>query len=161
MLEFLAWLEASAAGEFVRESGRWTYGLVNLAHVFGIALLFGGIATLDLRLLGAWRRIPIAALATPAIPIAATGLILALASGVLLLSAQAREYVANPFLYIKFAAIALGIVNIAALHFSGVWRAIETASASPSGRTRLAFAGAASLACWIATISAGRMIAYW
>ena len=161
MLEVLAWLEASALGEFVRESGRWTYGIVNLVHVFGIALLFGGIAVLDLRLLGAWRRIPISALATPALPIAGTGLVLALMSGVLLLSAQATEYVSNPFLYIKFAAIALGILNIAALHIGGVWRAIENASTSPRGRARLAIAGAASLACWITTISAGRMIAYW
>jgi hypothetical protein len=129
--------------------------------VFGIALLFGGIAVLDLRLLGAWRRIPIASLATPAVPIAGTGLVLALTSGVLLLSAQATEYVTNPFLYIKFGAIALGVVNVAALHVSGVWRAIESASATPRGRARMAIAGAASLACWITTISAGRMIAYW
>ena len=157
----MAWLEASAAGAFVRESGRWTYALVNLAHVFGIAMLFGAITVLDLRLLGAWRRIPISALASPVVPVAATGLVLALGSGVLLLSAQATEYVANPFLYIKFAAIGLGIVNLVALHFAGVWRSMDAASASSRGRTRLALAGAASLACWIATITAGRLIAYW
>src|SRR3546814_3819020 len=36
-------------------ASRWVYPLVNTAHIAGIALLFGAIAPLDLRLLGAWR----------------------------------------------------------------------------------------------------------
>ena len=161
MVEFLAWLEASALGEFMRESGRWTYGITNLIHVFGIALLFGAIMTLDLRLLGAWRRIPIGALRTPLVPVAATGLVLALFSGVGLMATQATEYVGNPFLLIKFGAIALGLINIAVLRVGRFWPAAEAAEASAAGRLRLASAGMFSLACWITAISAGRMIGYW
>ena len=157
----MAWLEASALGDFMRESGRWTYGIFNLLHVLGIALLFGAIAVLDLKLLGAWRRIPVTALAEPIVPISGFGLLLALGSGVALLSAQATDYVGNPFLLIKFAAIALGIVNVGALHMSRVWREMRHAEASPRGRTRLASAGALSLISWLVAIGAGRMIAYW
>jgi hypothetical protein len=159
--EWMAWLEGSALGHFVRESGRWTYAIVNLSHVFGIALLFGAITVLDLKLLGAWRGTPMHMLARPIVPVAATGLALALVSGITLLSAQATEYVSNPFLYIKFAAIALGIGNLALLHSSAVWRRIDSVEASSGGRRRLAIGGALSLACWILAIGAGRMIAYW
>ena len=46
----------------MRDSGVWTYGVVNLAHILGIAMLFGAIVVLDLRLLGVWRAVPLAAL---------------------------------------------------------------------------------------------------
>lgn len=157
---FLAWLEGSALGEFMR-AGRWTYALVNLSHVFGIACLFGAITTLDLRLMGVWPRVPISYLATPVVTVAGFGLVLALFTGTMLLSTQATEYVANPFLYIKFVALAFGILNIAALHFSSAWRSLEQTNASATGRRRLAIGGAVSLLCWIVTISAGRMIAFW
>ena len=62
MLEFLAWLEATALGDFIRETGRWTYGLTNLVHVLGIALLFGAITILALPLVGVWRKIPMSAI---------------------------------------------------------------------------------------------------
>ena len=161
MPELMAWLEASALGDFMRESGRWTYGIFNLLHVLGIALLFGAIAVLDLKLLGAWRRIPVTALSEPIVPISGFGLLLALGSGVALLSAQATEYVGNPFLLIKFAAIALGVINVGALHMSSVWREMRHAETSTRGRRRLAWAGALSLISWLVAIGAGRMIAYW
>ena len=74
MLDWLAWYESSALADFVRDSSPYTYGIVNLSHVFGIALLFGAITVLDLRLLGFWKSSPIGALAKPVVPIAATGL---------------------------------------------------------------------------------------
>ena len=157
----MAWLEGSALGHFVRESGRWTYAIVNLIHVFGIALLFGATTVLDLKLLGAWRTVRAHVLARPIVPVAGLGLTLALLSGVTLLSAQATEYVSNPFLYIKFVAIAFGIANVAAFHSSAVWRQIESAEESRAGRRRLAVGGAVSLLCWMLAITAGRMIAYW
>jgi len=49
---------ASALGHFMRESGPWTYAIVNLAHILGIAALFGAVLIIDLRLLGVWRRTP-------------------------------------------------------------------------------------------------------
>ena len=52
-------LQGSALGVFVRESGPWTYALVNLGHLLGIALLFGGVVLLDLRLVGVWRLVPL------------------------------------------------------------------------------------------------------
>ena len=52
MHDLLSWAEASALGHLMRESGAWTYAVVNLAHILGIATLFGSVLVLDLRLLG-------------------------------------------------------------------------------------------------------------
>ena len=154
-------LEASALGHFMRESGPWTYALVNLAHILGIASLFGAILIVDLRLLGVWRRIPLAALADTAAPVAACGLALAVVSGTGLLATKATEYVGNPFIYIKFPAIALGIVNALVVRRSEGWRARASRELSPGETRRLAWMGALSLASWVTAIAAGRLIAYW
>jgi hypothetical protein len=158
--EFLAWAEGSRLGHAMRETGLWTYPLVNLAHVLGIASLFGSILILDLRLLGCWRRIPIAAVAEAVTPVAATGLALALMSGTGLLAATATDYAGNPFLALKLTAVALGLVNVAIVRRSAGWRAREH-EISPHEQRRLSILGGISLVCWTTAVAAGRLIAYW
>ena len=85
-------MESSALGRFMREAGPWSYAVVNLSHVLGVAALFGSILVLDLRLLGLWRRVPLAALASATVPVGKTGVAVALVTGVLLLATNATEY---------------------------------------------------------------------
>lgn len=155
--DLLVQLQASALGDWIRDSGPWTYALVNLTHVIGVALLFGAVAILDLALLGAWGRRALAEIARPASTVAAVGLGLALLTGPALLSAQAEEYEGNPFLAIKLVAVALGAANLAALHLSAAWKARD----APASRRRLAIGGAISLACWLTALTCGRLIAFW
>ena len=161
MYAFMAWLQASALGHAMRESGVWTYGVVNLTHILGVASLFGAVLVLDLCLLGVWRNIALATIAEPTVPVAATGFVIALTSGVCLLATKATEYVGNPFLYIKFPAIGLGLVNVLALNFLSGWKARKTRELSSHERLQLSVAGGISLVCWLTAITAGRMIGYW
>ncbi len=157
----MAWLQASPLGHAMRESGVWTYGVVNLIHILGIASLFGAVLVLDLRLLGIWPTVPLAAITRPTVPIAATGLAIAATSGICLLATKATEYVGNPFLYIKFPAIALALLNVAALGRLPAWKQHRSRDLSPRERRTLAVFAGISLACWLTAITAGRMIGYW
>jgi hypothetical protein len=159
--EAAAWLEGSALGHAMRDTGVWTYALVNLTHILGVATLFGSIVILDLRLLGLWKQIPLAHLSTAVVPMAAAGFVVAFVSGAGLLATKTTEYVGNPFLAIKFPAIALGLLNIWLIHSSQAWKAHRTRDLTQPERARLATMGAASLLCWLTAISAGRMIGYW
>lgn len=146
----------------MRSMGVWSYGVFNLAHILGIATLFGSVLLLDLRLLGLWRQVTLRGIVTPAVPLAFVGFSVATVSGVCMLSVNAREYVGNPFLLIKFPAIALGLVNAVALSLSPVWQRVRKSSEPlPGDRRLLAVAGGTSLACWFVALSAGRMIGYW
>lgn len=145
----------------MRESGVWTYAIVNLAHVLGIATLFGSILVLDLRLIGLGRRVSLAALSSFVVPIATTGFAIAATTGLGLLATKATEYVGNPFLLIKFPAIALGLANALILQQTQAWRAHRTRDLTPGEQTHLAILGGVSLACWLTAVVAGRMIAYW
>ncbi len=157
----MAWLEASVLGHLMRESGVWTYACVNLIHILGVASLFGAVLVLDLRLLGLWRNVPLRAISEPVVPIAVTGFFIAALSGVCLLATKATEYVGNPFLYIKFPAIGLGLINVAILNSQAAWKEHRVRELSPRERSRLALIGGISLFSWLTAVTAGRMIGYW
>lgn len=148
MQDLLAGVEASALAAHLRAS-RWTYPLVNVAHVLGVALLVGGVAPLDLRLLGLWPREPIARLVAVLRPVAATGAALAVLTGLLLFAANARDYAGTGLFRLKIALLAVALANTA-LH--------RGLAALPPARQRLA--GALSLALWIAILVCGRLIGY-
>lgn len=158
---FLFWLEASPLGVFTRGLGVWSYGILNLVHILGIVMLFGAILLLDLRLLGLWRGVPLTALSRPTVSLAVTGFFIAVASGIPMLAVKAGDYAGNPFLLIKFPAIALALVNIWLIHRSRAWRAHKTRALDRRERRQLAFGASASLALWLTAITGGRMIGYW
>ena len=157
----MAWLEDSVLGHAMRESGVWTYGIVNLTHILGVAALFGALLVLDLRLLGVWPRIALPDVARPTVPVATVGFTVAAASGICLITTNATEYIDNPFLYIKFPAIVLGIVNVGVLNLLPAWKDRDLRDLSLREQSQLSVAGGVSLACWLTAVSAGRMIGYW
>ena len=101
------------------------------------------------------------AISKPTVPIALTGFIIAALSGLGLLATKATEYVGNPFLYIKFPAIALGVLNVIALNSLPAWKQHRIRDLSSEEQSKLAVFGGISLLCWLTAISAGRMIGYW
>ncbi len=161
MEALLVWLQGSLLGESMRSSGVWAYGVVNLVHILSVATLFGSVLVLDLRLVGAWRRVPLAALEQPTIPLAIVGFCGAALSGLCILTTNATDYRGNPFLLIKFAAIALGLLNVALVAWLPAWRARHAEPLAPNHRRALAVAGGTSLVCWTTAAAAGRMIGYW
>jgi len=131
---------------------RWSYPLVNTGHIVGIALLFGAIVPLDLRLVGLWRQVPIVALSRVLLPVALAGLVLAVATGALLFSVRATEYAQVPLFSVKLAVVAVAIANAVLLA-----RLAPLATQPPR---RLRVIGATSIALWLAAILCGRMIGY-
>lgn len=148
-------------GHAMRSTGVWTYGVVNLAHIIGVSSFFGSILILDLRLLGVWRAAQIASISVPTERVAGLGFWIAIISGLCLLATKGSEYASNPFLAIKFAAIALGALNVAILRASKMWKEHRLRALSDDEQLRLAAFGGASLFCWLSAMAAGRMIAYW
>jgi len=161
VLGLLSWLEDSAFAELLRSFGVWTYGVLNLGHIAGISTLFGSLLLLDLRLLGLWRSAPLALIARPTVPLGVIGFSLAALTGACMISFNATEYYGNPFLLIKFPAIALGLVNVVVVSRLPAWREKAKRELTVRERRQLAVAGGVSLACWATALAAGRMIGYW
>ena len=157
-MEFASALQSTALATALRQSF-WVYPIVNAGHIVGLALLFGAIVPLDLRLLGFWPRVPLAAMSRILLPVALAGLALAVPTGVLLFSVRATEYAATPLLWLKFSLIACAIANALLLRLSLPWAVFEHSDLA--GTTpRLQLAGALSIGLWLGAIVAGRMIGY-
>src|SRR4051794_8987831 len=144
-------LERAAAVEALRASS-WGYPLVEIAHLLGVALLFGPIVALDLRLLGRNAGLSATALAAHLLPLAWIGFALAGVTGLALFAVSATAYAANPVFWAKIAVIVGAGVNALTLHRLGGMTA-------PRGRTRPA--AVVSFLLWTAAIGLGRAIAYW
>jgi len=154
MLEaFADGLQGSALSQMLRAS-IWLYPLVNTGHVVGIALLFGGIVPLDLRLAGCWRGVPIDQLARISIPVAMFGLVLAASTGALLFATRPLDYVGEPLFGFKMALVAAALLNALALRRFG--RLAASAAPRPAWRT----AGIVSIVLWLGVIACGRLIGY-
>ncbi len=152
-----ALLQESALGAWVRGGG-WTYAVTNVLHVIGVVLLVGPIVLLDLRVLGAGaQRFGLADVVSALTPFAATGLLLVIASGVLLFAADAVSLWTHPLMRWKLAAVVLGLANIALFRVAMARGVLRAGIAI----TRRAQASAlASIVLWSGALVAGRMIAY-
>ncbi len=149
----LAALEGTAVAEHLRVS-RWGYAAVNTAHILGIGLLVGSTVTLNLRFLGLWSGVPRRLLVRVLVPVAATGLGVALVAGLLLFSVRAQEYAGIGFLQTKLVLVAAGVLSAADLH-----RAYGFTLEGASDR-RLAVHAVISMLCWPGALACGRLIAF-
>jgi len=138
-------LQEGALGAFMRGSS-FAYPLAEILHILGFVVLVGGMAVVDLRILGLTRGVEIGPLHRQVRPWAIGAFILTLAMGVLLFAADAAHVFGNPAFRIKVILIVLAGLNAFVFH------------AAPE---RLHRTGAAlSLLFWFGAIIAGRLIAY-
>lgn len=140
-------LEGTALAQALRVS-RWGYAAVNSGHVFGIALPVGAIVPLNLRLLGLWPGVPREPLVRVLVPVAAAGLVIAVAFGLALFAVRAREYAGIGFWQAKVALVALSLHRAHGFLLEG------------AGDTRLRLHAMLSTACWLGALICGRLIAF-
>jgi hypothetical protein len=160
LMEILAGLEGSALAAGLRGS-KWVYPLVNAGHIAGIALLFGAIAGFDLRLMGAWPRVPLKALAKVLVPIAGTGLCLAAGFGSLLFIVKATEYATSSLFQAKMVMLTIALANLLAYRLLSrrlVWPDGGGGDLATAMLQRLC--GAVSLAAWLSVLILGRLVGY-
>lgn len=138
----------------------WVFPILETAHVLCIAIVFGTIAMVDMRLLGlVGRRVPFTKLYQELIPWTWGAFAGAVVLGSILATGKIEDYVRSPQFMAKFVLMALAGVNMALFHV-GAYRAIATWDKmipTPSG-ARLA--GALSLAFWIGVIFCGRWVGF-
>ena len=157
MASALHTVEATGLGRFMREA-LWAYPIAETVHIAGLALLFGSIVVVDLRLLGLGRRIPLGALTAFAVPWSLLGFVVAAGSGLLMFSAHATEFLVQPVFLLKMGLILAGGVNAALLHTGPLPALSRQAAAEPGTRVRVA--AGLSVALWLGVIACGRLLAY-
>jgi hypothetical protein len=142
----------------IRES-IWIYPFLETLHVVGLALLFGAIATFDLRVLGFNRELSVSRLWHHVKPLVWIGFLMAFVSGTLMFVGGASDFAANLAVQIKLALIVLAGINAGLFEYRlrpavAAWD--RTVHAPRAARV----AAGISLTLWLLIMIAGRLIAY-
>ena len=131
------------------------YPTLEAIHVIGIAITFGSLWIVDLRLLGVrlfgLSSIDANVLAKATLPWTLLGFTLAATVGSLMFLARASELISNGAFLIKMLLLFTAGTNAAILHSRG---ALDSASMATRGQALF------SILLWIAIIVCGRWIAY-
>ena len=156
MMEFLAALENSGFGTWLRESPSiWAYPAVLTLHTIGLGVLVGGNAVLDLRLLGWGKAIPLEPLER-LFPIMWGGFWVNAISGIALFVGDATTKGTTWVFMTKLAIIVVGVVLLMALRRTVYRRGAAMAIETPTSRAL----AATSLVLWFLAIVTGRYMAY-
>lgn len=151
-------IEGTALAVAMRQS-LWLYPIVEIVHLAGIALLFGSIAILDLRLLGLSRDVPVRRLAAHVLPWTATSFLLIVPSGLAMFAAHASDFIASPVFALKVGLIFAAAVNAAVFH-AGAMRGVSDWDAHRAPPRAARLAAGLSLLLWLSVIACGRLLAY-
>lgn len=151
-------LETSGVGRWMREA-LWAYPAVETVHIIGLALLFGTIVIVDLRLLGLGRSVSAVAVTRNVLPWTLAGFGVAAVTGSLMFTAHAADFATLPIFLVKMTLIVLGGLNAAWLHVGALKNAGQWEVATLPPR-RVRTAAAVSLLLWIGVIACGRLLAY-
>jgi hypothetical protein len=150
---FLTWLEATGLAEWVRSSLMGYPSMIAL-HALGMAIMVGLSLLLDMRLLGWFSGIPLAALQR-FFGLAWIGFGINFLSGSALFSAQATSYIVDWVFMTKMGLVLLGAITAGILQ-PAVVKAGPAMQVSSGMR---ALAGLA-IVIWITAIIMGRLTAY-
>ncbi|OFW01210.1 MAG: hypothetical protein A3I61_08215 [Acidobacteria bacterium RIFCSPLOWO2_02_FULL_68_18] len=154
-MAILTWLESSSLSTWVREGETiWAFPTILTLHTFGMGLLVGAGAVIDLRLLGIGRRLTVGAL-RPMFGVMWGGFWLNLVTGSMLFAADATRRGTDPLFMTKLVFVAIG-VSVIGLIRRNVFDAQEETAAVPYEKTLAAL----SLVAWTAAVTMGRLLAY-
>lgn len=158
MDSFFIWVEHTAASVWLRESlSVFAFPTILTLHTVGLAFLTGPNAALDLRLLGFAPEVPLAPMRR-FFPIMWSGFWLNAVTGLALMLAYPTKALTNPLFWIKLVLIAAAITVLRRIRMLAFPEAGAEPGAAQSRHLRLL--ATASLLLWLATITAGRWLAY-
>ena len=156
---FLRWLQGTGLAARIRDS-LFVFPLLESAHVIGLALVFGTIAVIDLRLLGvASTERSFQRMASDILKWTWAAFALTALTGSLMFTTNAVVYSHNFYFRAKIVLLVLAGINVLVFELTAgrtIHRWDRAPSAPPIGRA----VATLSLVIWIAVIFAGRIIGF-
>ena len=147
------WLEMTSVATWVREGeSLLAFPTILTVHTFGLGLLVGAAAVMNLRLLGIGWRAPIAAFRS-LFPVMWIGFWLNAITGTMLFMAQASNRGTSLFFLAKMVFVAIGVASTMLIK-RRVFDAPPDAAVPGRSLAMLSFVA------WIAAITTGRLLAY-
>ena len=155
----LEWLQRTAVAVSIRDS-LYTFPVLESIHVVGLALVFGTIAILDLRLLGvASTDRPVSRLMADLLKWTWAAFAVTALTGGLMFSTNALVYFHNTFFRAKMILLVLAGLNMLVFELTAR-RTMAQWDASATTPRVAKIVATLSLVIWVGVIAAGRVIGF-
>jgi hypothetical protein len=155
---FAMWLGATPVSRAVTHYS-WIWPTCETLHFAGLALLIGNVGVLDLRLLGALKRLPVAPL-NGLVRWGVLGFVINLVTGIVFFVGAPSQYATNIAFAFKLLFMALAAVNLAVFYLSGLARTVSTLGPGDDASTGAKVIAATSLFLWVGVMFWGRMLPF-
>ena len=149
------WLGGTALAPVVRDSV-WAKALLESSHILADALILFSGGMISARFLA---RAPVAETVRRFAPWLWSAFAVAAITGVILLTGAGRRGLDNPMFQIKLSLLAGAVLMTAAIQLS-LSRSPTFLEAAPGRRMAGALVGPLCFLLWLATVFAGRLLAY-
>jgi hypothetical protein len=148
------WSYSSKTIDILRNA-KYAIPLIQSLHLFGLTLVLGTTVIFNLRLLGlGFRQLELPSISKQLWRVAVGGLLLSIATGILVFIPDPARYAANTAFKTKLVILILAVQ----FHFT-VFRRVIAANPPPI-RQRVVWVSAVSLTLWFCVGWAGRAIAF-
>ena len=152
------WLEATSVSRAITYYS-WIWPTCETLHFMGLALLIGNVGVLDLRLLGALKRLPVAPL-NRLIRWGVLGFVVNLLTGLVFFVGAPSQYVANIAFAFKLIFMVLAAVNLAVFYITGIARTVDALGPGDDAPASAKIIAATSLFLWVGVMFWGRMLPF-
>jgi hypothetical protein len=147
------WLGWAAGGGIT-----WFGPVLAVVHLTGIVLLVGAVGTIDLRILGIGKELPLRPLQR-LLGISALGFLLSLLTGVTIFAGDPSRYQNGPFL-MKMLCLAGAGLNALLFYTTGLFRRVRPIGAGENAPAAAKVSAVVSLVLWFAVIFWGRVLPF-
>jgi hypothetical protein len=154
---FVTWLQATSLSQAI-VFNIWIWPAAETLHFIGLALVIGIVGFFDLRLIGFFKSIPVAA-ARELMPFAVLGFALNLCTGAIFLIGHPEQYAHNIAWWYKVGCLAVAGLN-AALFEGGVGARTVLLRAGEDTPVAAKAIGAVSILAWFGVLFWGRMLPF-
>jgi uncharacterized membrane protein SirB2 len=156
--EICHWIDQTPLSQSIQAAG-WVVPTVQTIHILGIAMVASSALMLDLRLIGVfWSNRPVAAVKARFLPLIWWPLLLLLATGIVMITAEPARSLKNPAFQLKMLLLIAALTITLAFQFLHRRNAAFGDGAGP--RAAAVTLAIVSILLWSSIIFAGRWIAY-
>ena len=155
--DLVVWLKSTAVSHAMSTSPV-LWPICEMLHFVGLALLIGAAGLIDLRLMGFFKSVPVAALMQLR-KWAALGLFINVVTGILFFVGAPGQYINNPAWYAKLAFLFVAMINVVVFE-TRQGRRMLTLTADEHTPASFKVAGAVSIGSWFLVLYFGRMLPF-
>ncbi len=153
------WIRGTALSAFVLRHEPMLWPAMEMLHYLGLSLLFGTVILFDLRVLGAFKVIPPAALHR-LVPWGIAGFAINVATGAAFFSAHPEQYAYNAAFHWKIVFMSLAALNVIAF-YSTAFRGLKDLPAHAAVPKRAQVITAVSVLSWSGVLVCGRLLTFY